>query len=84
MHILSVTQSILMYHSVLKVKKNAGLRFSKLSFKVESACMLLYKVVTFVYTKSSDMLNKNTWGVKKCGANQNCKQAGANKKFDIS
>ena len=32
------------------------------------------------------MLNKNTWGVKKCGANQkqHCKQAGATKKFDIS
>ena len=32
------------------------------------------------------MLNKNTWGVKKCGANQKqyCKQAGATKRFDIS
>ena len=32
------------------------------------------------------MLNKNTWGVKKCGANQkqHCKQAGATKRFDIS
>ena len=32
------------------------------------------------------MLNKNTWGVKKCGANhkQHCKQAGATKSFDIS
>ena len=38
---LSVTQSILMYHSVLKVKKIAGLSFSKLSFKVTSAYMLL-------------------------------------------
>ena len=37
-------------------------------------------------TPVSDMLNKNTWGVKKCGANQkqHCKQAGATKKFDIS
>ena len=34
----------------------------------------------------SNMLNKNTWGVKKCGANQkqHCKQAGAAKTFDIS
>ena len=32
------------------------------------------------------MLNKNTWSVKKCGANQkqHCKQAGATKRFDIS
>ena len=31
-------------------------------------------------------LNKNTWGVKKCGANQkqHCKQAGVTKRFDIS
>ena len=31
-------------------------------------------------------LNKNTWGVKKCGANQkqHYKQAGATKRFDIS
>ena len=29
-----------MYHSVLKVKKIAGLSFSKLSFKVASAYML--------------------------------------------
>ena len=34
----------------------------------------------------TNMLNKNTWGVKKCGANQkqHCKQAGATKRFDIS
>ena len=32
------------------------------------------------------IINKNTWGVKKCGANQKqyCKQAGATKRFDIS
>ena len=32
------------------------------------------------------MLNKNTWGVKKCGANQkqHCEQAGATKRIDIS
>ena len=41
LHKLSVTQSILMYHSVLKVKKIAGLNFSKLSFEVASAYMLL-------------------------------------------
>ena len=34
----------------------------------------------------NDMLNENTWGVKKCGANQkqHCKQAGVTKRFDIS
>ena len=32
-HKLSDTQSILMYHSVVKVKK-IGLRFSQLNFKV--------------------------------------------------
>ena len=41
---------------------------------------------SYLFTKSSDMLNKNTWGVKKCGTNQkqHCKQAGATKRFDIS
>jgi len=36
--------------------------------------------------QSNDMLNKNTWGIKKCGANQkqHCKQAGTTKRFDIS
>ena len=39
--LVSDTQSILMYHStVLKVKKIAGLSFSKLSFKEASAYML--------------------------------------------
>ena len=33
-----------------------------------------YKVVIFVY-KSSDMLNKNTWGVKKSGSNIANRQA---------
>ena len=42
-----------------------------------------YELLVFVYVT---MLNKNTWGVKKCGANQkqHCKQAGATKTFDIS
>ena len=35
-----ILQSILVYHSVVKVKKNRGLEFSKLSFKVASAYML--------------------------------------------
>ena len=38
---LQVTQSILMYHSVLNVKKIVSLSFSKLSFKVVFAYMLL-------------------------------------------
>ena len=44
----------------------------------------LVKQVTGIYVNK--MLNKNTWGVKKCGANQkqHCIQAGATKKFDIS
>ena len=29
--------------------------------------MCFYKVVIFVYAKSSDMLNKNSWGVKSAG-----------------
>ena len=33
-------QSILMYHYVLKVQKNCGLEFSKLSYKVASAYIL--------------------------------------------
>ena len=37
---LSVIQSILMYQSVVEVKKIIGFSFSKLSFKVASACML--------------------------------------------
>ena len=41
--------------------------------------------VTYLFTKSSDMLNKNTWDVKKGRANQkqHCKQAGTTKRFDI-
>ena len=68
-----------------KLKKIAGLSFPKLSFKVASAYICFHKVVIFVY-KSSDMLNKNTWGVKKCEANQkqHCKQACATKNSDIS
>ena len=27
--------------------------------------------LAYLFTKSSDMLNKNIWGVKKCEANQN-------------
>ena len=40
-----------------------------------------WKMVADIY-----MLNKNTWGVKKGGANQkqHCKQAGVTKTFDIS
>ena len=52
--------------------------------------MCLYKVASesdiCLQKVVSDMLNKNTWDVKKCGANQkqHCKQAGATKRFDIS
>ena len=54
---------MLMYHSVLKVlKKVVGLSFSKLSFKGASVYMLPQS--SDMFTKSSDMLNKNTLGVK--------------------
>ena len=60
--------AIVMYHSVLvlKVKKIVGLSFSKLSFKVGSVYMLPQSSNSYLFTKSSDILNKNTWGVKKC------------------
>ena len=52
-----------MYHSVVKVKKNHGLEFFKIKLQ-SSICF--YKVVTLIlFTKSSDILNKNTLGVKK-------------------
>ena len=70
-----------MYHSVGKVKKIAVLN---LSFKLESSICLaicFHKVV--IFTKSNDMLNKSTLGVKKVRG-QSGKQAGATKSFDIS
>ena len=51
-----------MYHSVQKV---IGLSFLKLSFKEASVYKLPQS--SDMFTKSSDMLNKNTLGVKKCG-----------------
>ena len=57
-----------MYHSVLKVKKNRGLEFLKTTFKVVYVYILPQS--SDMFTKSSDMLNKNTLGVKKCGANK--------------
>ena len=53
-----------MYYSVLKV---LGLSFSKLSFKLASVYIL--PLSSDVFTKSSDVLNKNTLGAKKCEAN---------------
>ena len=44
-------------------KKIVSLSFSKLSFKVASVIMLPQS--SDIFTKSSDMLNKNTLGVKK-------------------
>ena len=69
-----------MYHSVVKVKKNLGLEFSKLSFKVylqycvlgkyklcpcSTSLLLASNNMCLYFQKSSDMLNKNTLGVKK-------------------
>ena len=44
------------------------------------------KFTILIHLRYIVMLNKNTWGVKKCGADQkqHCKQAGAIKRFDIS
>ena len=55
---ICISFETVMYHSVLKVKKSSFL-------KLNSAYMLCN-----LFTKSSDMLNKNTWGAKKCEANQ--------------
>ena len=43
---------------------------------------ILIEEIQYLLTKSSNMLNKNTWGLKKCKANkkQQCKQASAIKK----
>ena len=75
-----------MYHSVVKVKIIAVLIFSKLSFKLASAYMLPQSNDICFSTKSSDMLNKNTLGVKKVRGQSEaaCMQAGATKSFDIS
>ena len=78
---LSVTQSIVMYHSVLKVVTIVGLRFSKLSFKVAYFYILTQN--SDMFTKSSDMLNKNILG-KKCEANKKQPYLCATKNFDIS
>ena len=51
---ISDTQSILMYHSIVKVLKIVGLSFSKLSFKVASVYMLPQR--NDIFTKSNDML----------------------------
>ena len=66
-------------------KKIAVLSFSKLSFKVVSAYMLPQSS-DICLQKSSDMLNKNTLGVKNVRGQSEatCKQAGATKSFDIS
>ena len=70
-----------MYHFVLKVKKNAGLSFSKLSFKVTYVYILTQS--SDMFTKSSDMLNKNTLDVKKCEANKKQPYLFATKSFDV-
>ena len=61
---ISDTQSILMYHSVVEFKKIEGLSFSTL---VASIFRLYASTISDIYlhTKSSDMINKNTPGVYK-------------------
>ena len=74
---------------MVSFEKVTGHNFFKLSLKI-------YTFLWFVYLEFyadhlfavhvMRMLNKNTWDVKKCGANQkqHCKQAAATKRFDIS
>ena len=71
-----------MYHSVVKVKKNRGLEF----FKIKLQSSICLYASTNLFTKSSDMLNKNTLGVKKVRGQSEAiyKQAGATKSFDIN
>ena len=89
LHRLSDTQSILMYHSVVKVKKILGLSFSKLSLilyaKQVQVMLLASNNICLYFQKSSDTLNKNTLGVKKVrGQSEAALQTGATKNFDIS
>ena len=69
-----------MYHSVVKVKRIAGLSFSKLNFQVASV---------YAFHKAEiRMLQKvmiNTLSIKKCKLNkkQSCKQVCMTKNFDI-
>ena len=63
------TQSILMYHSVVKFLKNCRLEF----FKMKLQSSISVYMLSDIYTKSSDILNKNTLGVSarliKCSPN---------------
>ena len=63
-------------------KKLVGLNFSKLSFKSVSVYILPQS--SDLFTKSSDMLSKNTLGVKKCRANKKQPYLCETKSFDIS
>ena len=49
-------------------KKVVGLSFSELSFKLASIYILSQS--SDLFTQSSNMLNKNTLGVKKCRGNK--------------
>ena len=62
--------------------ESLGLSFSKLSFKV--AYVYIPTQSSDMFTKSSDMLNKNTLGVKKCKANKKQPYLCATKSFDIN
>ena len=88
-----------MYHSAVKVKKNCRLEFFKNSaskFILQYYMLNKYKLCpcstslllasnNICFQKSSDMLNKNTSGVKKVrGQLEAALQTGATKNFDIS
>ena len=63
----------------------SGRLFTKLSFKVAYAYVCVFTKCD-ICLQCSDVLNKNTLGVKKCKVNQkqHCKQVGVSKNFDIS
>ena len=61
-------------------EKNCGLEF--ISFKVASVYM--FPQSNDMFTKSSDMLNKNTLGVKKCKVNNKQPYLCEIKSFDIN
>ena len=76
--------AILMYHSVVKVIKNCGLEFFRIKPQSSICLYASTKCSDICLQKSSDMLNKNTWGVKEVRGQSEaaCKQAGATKSFD--
>ena len=66
LHKLLGIQSILMYYSVLKVLKNCRLEFFKTKLQnMYHVFICFHQVVIYLQKVASDMLDKNTLGVKK-------------------